>query len=195
VGRDLRELLKHAAERVSGFNINETKEYYRKIVRRAVTEAQTIGELPEWEKTVDRNMEWILMDENPSPVFTHRGYDYRPIWVRGLGTGAGSATTSPAPAPSGRPSYGGKTSFGDVAASFAGWTENTMGRLASSISPESLALPGAKGLVNLSGADRVTGDIFKALSEGGGSSSGGSSGGGCACAGCACACACAGGGR
>jgi hypothetical protein len=194
-GGPMRELLKHAAERVSGFNINETKEYYRKIVRRAVTEAQTIGELPEWEKTVDRNMEWILMDENPSPVFTHRGYDYRPIWVRGLGTGAGSATTSPAPAPSGRPSYGGKTSFGDVAASFAGWTENTMGRLASSISPESLALPGAKGLVNLSGADRVTGDIFKALAEGGGSSSGGSSGGGCACAGCACACACAGGGR
>jgi hypothetical protein len=46
----MRVMLKHTGSRVSGFNINETKEYYRKIVRRAVTEAQTIGDLPEWEK-------------------------------------------------------------------------------------------------------------------------------------------------
>ena len=89
----------------------------------------------------------------------------------------------------------GRTTFSDVAASFAGWTENTMGDMASAISPGSLQVEGPGGIVNLSGADKVTGDIFKSLAS---SSGGGGSGGGscaCACAGCACACACAGGGR
>jgi hypothetical protein len=91
------------------------------------------------------------------------------------------------------PAPGGSTSFGDVAASFAGWTENTFGSMADAISPGALQVetPGG-GLIDLSGADK---GFFKALSE---SSSGGGGGGGgcaCACAGCACACACAGGGR
>jgi hypothetical protein len=88
----------------------------------------------------------------------------------------------------------GSPSFGDVASSFAGWTENTMGSLASSISPGALQVENPSGgFLDLSGADRVTGEFFEALSESGGS--GGGVGGGCACAGCACACACAGGGR
>jgi hypothetical protein len=55
----------------------------------------------------------------------------------------------------------------------------------------------AGGFLDLSGADRVTGEIFSALAESAvsGGSGGGGGGGGCACAGCACACACAGGGR
>ncbi|NIV32325.1 MAG: hypothetical protein GWN58_23640 [Anaerolineae bacterium] len=69
--------------------------------------------------------------------------------------------------------------------------------MASAIAPGSLQLESVRdGVIDLSGVDRVTGDIFDALSSGdggGGGRSGG--GGGCACAGCACACACAGGGR
>jgi hypothetical protein len=64
--------------------------------------------------------------------------------------------------------------------------------------PGSMNIPDAKGgLVDLSGVDRVTGDIFEALSESSGSGGGGGGGSSCACAcaGCACACACAGGGR
>jgi hypothetical protein len=95
---------------------------------------------------------------------------------------------------------GGKTSFGDVGASFAGWAENTMGGMAAAILPGSLQMPKASGgVVDLSGVDRVTGDVFEALAEASKSSGGGGSSGGsscaCACAGCACACACAGGGR
>ena len=95
------------------------------------------------------------------------------------------------------PSVGGKTSFGDVAASFAGWTENTMGNMADAIAPGSLQVKGASGVINLGGVDKVTGDIFKSLatSSGSGGGSGGGGGCACACAGCACACACAGGGR
>jgi hypothetical protein len=75
-----------------------------------------------------------------------------------------------------------------------------MGGLATAIMPGSLKLPGVRGgFVDLSGVDKVTGDVFEALSKSSGSGSGksGRSGSGCACAcaGCACACACAGGGR
>ena len=71
-----------------------------------------------------------------------------------------------------------------------------MGSLAAAISPSSLpSMAGRSGFVNLSGVDKATGDVFKALASSGGGSGGGGGGGGCACAGCACACACAGGGR
>jgi hypothetical protein len=96
----------------------------------------------------------------------------------------------------------GQPTFGDVAASFSGWAENTMGNLAGAIGPAALNIPRAQGgFLDLTAADHVTGELFKALAEASaksGRSSGGGGGGGgcaCACAGCACACACAGGGR
>jgi hypothetical protein len=85
-----------------------------------------------------------------------------------------------------------------VAGSFAGWAENTMGSFAATIAPGSLAAgKGGGGFLDLSGADRVTADIFAALAENAAKGGGRGGGGGCACAcaGCACACACAGGGR
>jgi len=94
---------------------------------------------------------------------------------------------------------GGRTTLGDVGSSFAGWAQATAGGLAGAIMPGSLKVPGVKGgVIDLSGMDKVTGDVFEAMSKSS-SSGGGRSGGGrscaCACAGCACACACAGGGR
>ena len=86
--------------------------------------------------------------------------------------------------------------FGDVAGSFSGWAETTMGGMAAAILPGSMSIPAAKGgFLDLSGVDRVTSNVFEAIGKA--SSSGGGSGGSssCACAGCACACACAGGGR
>lgn len=190
-------LITHAAKRIAGFDLKETQEYYRKIISRAMTEAKSaVGDLPEWEKTVDRNMEWILMGDDYPPVFTHHGQPYRPVWIRHWPIGAGSATAA-AGAPASKPAVGGRTSFSDVAASFAGWTENTMGRMAEAISPQMLQAATSKsgGLVDLRGADRLTADILKSMAESSGSGGGRSGGGGCACAGCACACACAGGGR
>jgi hypothetical protein len=83
-----------------------------------------------------------------------------------------------------------------VAASFAGWTENTSASLASAIEPAGMGLdtPGA-ALLDLSGFDKVTADVLESLAESGGGGGGGGGGCACACAGCACACACAGGGR
>lgn len=191
----MKQLIVHTADRIKGFDLSDTQEYYRKIIAKAMREAQGIGDIPERERYLDRHLQWLLLDDRYPTVFVAPDYHYRPIWVRPFASsdrlagslpGAGSVKSGP----------GGRTSLGDVAASFAGWTENTMGRMADSIAPGALQVKGPGGLVNLGGVDRVTGDIFKALATSSGGS-GGSSGGGCACAcaGCACACACAGGGR
>lgn len=184
----MKQLISRVASRMKGFDVSDTQEYYRSICRRAVEQASAIGDIPQREKRIDRNFEWILIDDDYPTVFTY-GRPYRPVWVR---TATGPSTPS---TPSAGPSIPGKTTFGDVSASFAGWAENTMGNMASAIAPGSLSAPRASGgFINLGGFDRVTGEFFQALAESS-SSGGGGGGGGCACAGCACACACAGGGR
>jgi len=189
----MKSLVESAAARMKGFDLSDTQDYYRSIIRRALKQAQAIGDIPEREKVLDRDMEWILLDDGFPTVFVGRGYSYQPIWLRPVST-FGRAASGGRGAPS-----SGRTSFGDVAGGFAGWAENTMGRLASAILPGSMQVPSAQGgVINLSGVDKVTGDIFKAMAESSAKSGGGGrSGGGCACAcaGCACACACAGGGR
>jgi hypothetical protein len=186
-GVPMRKLLERVAARMKGFDLSDTQAYYRSIVCRACRQARAIGDIPQREKAIDRNFEWILMDDTYPTVFTY-GRPYWPVWTRG--TAAGTPGT-----PSAAPSMPGQTSFGDVAASFSGWAENTMGSVASAISPGSLAVAQPSGgFLDLSGADRVTGAFFQALGEAA-ASGGGGGGGGCACAGCACACACAGGGR
>jgi hypothetical protein len=185
----LMEMIERVARRLRGFDLSDTQDYYKRIVRRAVETSKGIGDLSKRENWIDRYFTWILMDDDYSGVFTY-GSGYRPTWVR-IPTVSGSGGGS-APAAGGVP---GRTSFGDVAASFAGWTENTMGSLASAITPSALGTETLSGgFVDLSGADRLTVDFFQAISEASSSGSGGG-GGGCACAGCACACACAGGGR
>lgn len=199
-------LIKSVANRMAGFDLSETQAYYRAIIQRAWKEAESVGEIPQRDEVVDRNFEWILLDEHWVEIFdswARSGRPYRPWWERqGSGTviigdsnwgsrsGSGSSTEStPETA---------KTSLSEVASSFAGWTENTMASLASAIEPAKMGLdiPAGSGILDLSGVDRVTSDIFKALAEAATSgNSGGGSGCACACAGCACACACAGGGR
>lgn len=189
----LKQLLLDTAARMKGFDLSDTQAYYRSIVRRAVQQAAAIGDIPTREQQIDRTFEWILMDDGYGPVFDY-GRPYRPIWTRGR---VPSPTTSPTASPA--PSAAGQTTFGDVSASFAGWAENTMGSLATAISPAGLSVSRPSGgVLDLSGADRLTGQFFHALAEAAAESGRGGGGGGgcaCACAGCACACACAGGGR
>ena len=194
LSRPMKALIENTARRMKGFDLSDTQDYYRKIIAHAMSQAKSIGEVPELERFVDRNLQWLLLDDAYPTVLTAGRYHYRPIWVRPFASSDRIGIPA-APAKSSPSAPGGRTSFGDVAASFAGWTENTMGNMASAISPEILQVKAPTGMVNLSGADKVTGDIFKALTTSSGGS--GRSGGGCACAcaGCACACACAGGGR
>lgn len=218
-------LIQSVVKRMAGFDLKETKAYYQAIIARACKEAESLGEVQQRDEVVDRNFEWILMDENWIDFFerlARRGYRYRPRWDRpdwrgrpgGSGVGpvivinngglGGGGVGAPSGGGSGSSEVPGGTSLKEVAASFAGWTENTMASLASAIEPAKLGSGGGNsgGILDLSAIDRVTADVFEALAKeaakGGRGGSGGRGGGGgcaCACAGCACACACAGGGR
>ncbi len=182
-------LIKSTAAKMKNFDLSDTKEYYRRVIERAMEQASSLGEIEAREQYLDKYLPWVIMNDSYPTVLTHRGYSYWPMWARSSQSVGGAMASAK---PSG-PSIGGRTRAGDVAGSFAGWAESTMGGMAAAIMPGSLNLPGAKGgFIDLSGADKVTGDIFTALAKSGGGSGGG---GGCACAGCACACACAGGGR
>lgn len=180
--------LANVAKRMKGFDLSDTQDYYRAIVSRAVEQAKAIPDIALREAALDRDMEWILLDDGYPTVFNTPTYTYRPTWARPGGGGASLPSL---------PSGGSRSftpSFSNVAAGFAGWTENTMGSLAAAISPSSLPSMASKsGFVNLSGVDKATANVFEALASSSSRSGGG--GGGCACAGCACACACAGGGR
>lgn len=185
----LKNLIQTTAQRMAGFDLERTRRYYRRIIAQAWAEAQSIGDLTQRTEYVDDNLGWLLLHDAATDRFStweRSGYHYRPSWTRPY-----VGPSAPTPVPS--PSAGGRTSAGDVAASFSGWLENVSGRIAGSLDPISVGIKEAP-VINLAEMDRVTGEILKAMAE---SSGGGGGGGGCACAcaGCACACACAGGGR
>ncbi|MFQ6131805.1 MAG: hypothetical protein ACE5R4_07190 [Armatimonadota bacterium] len=186
----MKECVKRTAERMNGFDLERTREYYDYQADRAWAEANVI-ENPELRtRYVDDHLLWMLTDEERYDEFDrwHRtGFYYRPVWTRT------EAPTAPAAAAPETP-VGGRTTFTDVAESFAGWTENLTGRLASKLDPGSVSLRDG-GIVDLSGVDKVTMEALKSMAESSGSGGGGGGGCACACAGCACACACAGGGR
>lgn len=193
-------LIRSTANMMKGFDLSDTKAYYRSIVNRAWQAAESLGPVEQRTKTVDKNVDWMMLDPDWSGRFGRwqsRGYSYWPIWTRSASSTGGAGI--PLGRGTGGAGGGSQTSLGEVAHSFVGWTENTTGGLAAAIEPGSLGLPSMSGgFLDLSGADKVTGDVFQALAESGGSGGGGGGGGGgcaCACAGCACACACAGGGR
>ncbi len=99
-------LIEKAAKRMSGFNLAQTREYYRSIVHGAWTKAKAIGDLSERTQFVDKNFLWLLLDEDYDESFNtwySGGYHYQPIWTRG-GGGAGL----PAPV-----TTGGRTTTGD----------------------------------------------------------------------------------
>lgn len=188
----LKSLIVATASRMKGFDLSDSIDYYRRIVQRAWREAETIGEIEQRTEAVNRNIDWMMLDSHWGDRFDHwvsHGYHYHPQWARSLDAGTPQPSRPSSPATS-------QSSFGEVAASFTGWAENTSNGFISAIEPGSLGISTPRGIVDLSGVDKVTADVFEALAEASkNSGGGGSSGGGCACAGCACACACAGGGR
>ena len=188
---DMKAFLTGVAARMKGFDLSDTVEYYQAIVKRAVEQAKAIEDIEQRQQALDKDMEWILMDENAPTVFDTPTWHYSPVWIRPISSGS-SGGTGGVSLGGGQPSSA--PSFGDVSRGFAGWAENTAGSLAAAISPGSLP-SGAGGAINLAGVDR---GVSKVLSSGGGGGRSSGGGGGscaCACAGCACACACAGGGR
>ena len=181
LGPVVEEVMSSLVAKMKGYNVEETREYYRQIVSRAWEEVKESGmDDIQWQKKVEDKVDWMMLD----PTFNTR---FVPIQTRYSTTSASVQRSASAPSISSTSAVPGP-GFSQVAAGFSGWMENTAGALVANVAPAK------SGFVDLSSLD-------KALeSKGGGSrrSSGGGGGGGscaCACAGCACACACAGGGR
>jgi hypothetical protein len=166
-------LANQAAAKMKGFDLSDTQDYYKRVIERAMEQAGALGDIEQREEYLDQYLPWVMMNKSYRPVLTVGRYNYWPRWARQ------TSGAKPAVASTGGRSSSGRASspkFGDVAASFAGWTETTMGGMAAAIMPTRLAKPAPP-------------------STSSGSSSSFRSSCACACAGCACACACAGGGR
>ena len=192
-------LIESVGKRMKGFDLSDTKAYYERIVARAFAEAKSLGDVGERTRSVDRNIEWMMMDSDWIDIFgdwsrsSGGSWRYDPGWGRIPGSGGGGGIDIGG---GGDRGSGGTTTLSEVASSFAGWTESFANNIASTIEPVKMGLDIPKGVVDLSAIDKMTADVFEALAESGKSGGGGGGGGcACACAGCACACACAGGGR
>ncbi len=181
--KPLKALVESVAKRMVGYDLDETRGYYKQIISRAWKEAQEIGDVEAWQKKMDEKVDWMMLD----PDFTGRFGPYEDRYVP-RSYRPTTIATSGRPVAGAPSSSGSSPRFSDVAASISGWFQNTAAGVVG-------AMEGQKGgIVNFGSVDKAIG---KAMQSSGGSSGGGGSGGGCACAcaGCACACACAGGGR
>ena len=106
-GPALKFLIEQVAQRMTGFDLSDTRDYYRSIVHRAVNEAKAIGDIEQRAKTIDRDLEWVLMGDDIGDVFEFGDFSYSPSWgpSRG-GSSQGSGSSAP----------GGRTTIGDVGA-------------------------------------------------------------------------------
>lgn len=80
-GLVIRPFMRHVAQRIAGYDMEASREYYRLLIRRAPIEARTEGNLTkEREKVYGRNLGWLLL--NPDLLtFLGSGVDgYRPAW-------------------------------------------------------------------------------------------------------------------
>lgn len=192
----LKGVAEHAASRLQGHDIDETRAYYEKIVQRAWKEAASVGNVELRKEAVDRTFDWLVLEPNAWKRMDgwHRaGWRYSNPWL------PGARTPMPPGVPTvgggkGPPALPGAPKASDVAGSLGGRLEGLTGSFATALGL------GTAGPGVLRKVDSVSADAFKSILSEMAKSSGGSSGGGgsscaCACAGCACACACAGGGR
>jgi len=192
-------LVKSVTQKMKGFSLKETKEYYQDIIRRAWEQVET-AETPEVKmQRFDDYMGWTMLDKEfddrtqrtfgAGPVFV-------PIWWGRYDPGYGS-TISPSTSGGGQVaapvSSAGKPSGGTVSmptlpgSAFAGSIVGSIQGFASGVVGD------IQGFT--SGITRITNPPPppSTYRSGGGRSGGSSCACACACAGCACACA--GGGR
>jgi len=194
--KELKALITLVRSKMTGFDVDRTREYYRRIVERAWRQVSAEVNVERKNELADSHFGWLQMAGDSSERWTRehdRGWHYTPRWWHsGAGRPASTGPGTPAaPAP-----RTGAPSFTDVAASFAGRIENAGAACVSAVDGFHQRTGIGAGGIDLSAFDRFTVDTLESLGQSGGGGGGGGFGGcACACAGCACACACAGGGR
>jgi len=180
----MRHLVDHVVFRMKGFDPKATRNYYSGVIDRVQGQALSVQQPDKRWKEIDRNLEWILCDEDYEKSFNAKGYYYQPPWYR---------DQVQALVEEGKPEQEDKKEREErrTAWHYHRWPHIYFNDFRDTVSPRSLGLKDSGGKVlDLTAFDNITADVFEGLAKGGGGG-----GGGCACAGCACACACAGGGR
>ena len=82
LGLAVQPLVRYVAGRVGGYNLEETRAYYRLIIERAPREARSDGKLTfERQKVFDRNFGWLLLGEDFGRVLDQPDYSYVPRWM------------------------------------------------------------------------------------------------------------------
>ncbi len=195
------DLVKSVQQKIKGFSLRESRDYYKAIMSKAWQEVEQAGTPEIRSQKFDEGLEWTMLDrdfdERTRRTFS-AGPVFLPIWWSSYrpstAGGSVSASRGAAPLPSRPASTGGGVSVphlpgSDFAASLLTGVRNTAGGLVASVT-------GFTGGV----ASKTNPPPPPPKTTGGGWKGGGWTGGGghacaCACACAGCACACAGGGR
>ncbi|TET22622.1 MAG: hypothetical protein E3J78_02905 [Candidatus Cloacimonadota bacterium] len=178
-------LIKAVNKKTKGFSRKKTRQYYRGILNRAWVEIRAANTPELKSKTFDKNLEWLLMDDNYKSKMgeTFSGTNiiaplwwghYQPAYARST---AGISPTGMKPSSVSMPTLPGA----QFANSMVSGIEGFANKIVSNITGFQTSITSATNPVPVSSR------------SGGWSSSGGGCACACACAGCACACA--GGGR
>lgn len=182
-------LIKAVNKKTKGFSRSKTRAYYRSILNRAWTEIRDANTPELKSKVFDKNLEWLLMDDDYKSKMTDTFGDstivaplwwghYRPGFAGHPAGGGAAAPSAGLRAPSiSMPTLPGANFANSIVSGIEGFANKLVGNLS-----------GFQTAVT-----KVTNPPPVSSRSGGWSSSGGGCACACACAGCACACA--GGGR
>lgn len=86
-GIAIQPLVRYVASRVGGYDLEDTRAYYRLIIERAPREARSDGVLTfERQRVFDRNFGWVLLGDDFKTVLDAGDYSYVPIWWRERGS-------------------------------------------------------------------------------------------------------------
>lgn len=78
-------LVKYVSNRIAGYDFIQTRKYYHQVIQRAHLEARGAGGLlTEKEAVFDRNLEWIMLNENFETIIEEQAFVYTPVWMREL---------------------------------------------------------------------------------------------------------------
>ena len=197
------DLVKSVSDKMKGFSLQETKDYYQDIIRRA-WEAVETAETPEIKSAqYDHTLEWTMLDKEFNdrtertftgiPVFVPRWwprYDpsYHPVMSSGGGGGLAAPTTVGAGSGGSRPSINLPNLPGsEFAASMVHGASAMAAGVIGNITDFTSSVTNRTNPIPVTTPPRSGSGGFRG--------SGGGSACACACACAGCACACAGGGR
>jgi hypothetical protein len=127
-------LVRYVASRVGGFNLEDTRAYYRLLVERAPREARSDGKLTfERQKVFDRNFGMVLLGDDFAGVLDQADYSYVPVWQR--------QTPSPAhPSDANQREKGKGANPNDSSPSFAQWAKGVMAAMEGAVDAQDVKL-------------------------------------------------------